>query len=735
MVKLSPMKCGYFTLYNSPLTVFCQKGTLDYSLFPGISVVCSVSKKKFVTPPKFFLFPSFLLLLAFSLRVCCLDIQSIWWDEGHSIQMASASLTQIPTLPGMDVHPPGFFAALHLWMDAAGRSEFALRYLSVAFSVLTAALLIRFGREMINRRAGLWAGFLAAISPFYIAYAQEVRMYAMVTFFAAVSVYALWKLLCFGFRVSGFGFQVSGFRFRVSGFGFRVSGFRFQVLGFWGWFALYVVATTAALYTHYFTLFLLAFENLAWLAFSFRRSAVSGQLSAFSGQRSAVSGQQSLVTRPSSFVLRPSSFVLWALSQAVILLLFAPQLLLAARQIGGYANPNLQPPSLLHYITHNWQAYTLGLTIDPTSVKPYLWALAAILLLGLFLVIRHSSFVIRHSSFLLAWLLIPLALYFIVLQQRPSYEPRYMMLVTPALFLLFGLAFSGKGWLSTLLGAATALMMLWGLRSYYTDETFFKDDAKAVTQWLAAESTPADIVYVDVPHPFHYYADRIPAPTRYLFVDIHTAADTLNKQALGKNRLYWITWWGSDTDPRGVISYLLRKQAGLPTEEKQFRGYRVERYTLSERPFSLPDELPSAEVNFDNVLLLDGLAYSKTLSPGEAAWVTLHFTQLSPTTINYKVSLRLRAPDGSLLAQVDKAILNDRHFQTAAWPIEDPALNQAINVYTLPLNQPNYTGPLTLEAVVYNAATGDSIAAYGVSTTNDDLVSAQIGEITMNNEQ
>ncbi|HHJ07372.1 MAG TPA: hypothetical protein ENK24_07720 [Anaerolineae bacterium] len=348
--------------------------------------------------------------------------------------------------------------------------------------------------------------------------------------------------------------------------------------------------------------------------------------------------------------------------------------------------------------------------------------------------LHPSSFILHPSPFILSWLLVPLTLYFIVLQQRPSYEPRYMMLVTPALFLLFGLAFSAKGWGANLLGTATAVILLAGLGSYYTNEAFFKDDAAGVTQWLAAETTPDDIVYVDVPHPFHYYANRIPAPTRYLFVDIHTAAGTLNQEALGKNRLYWITWWGSDTDPRGVISYLLRKQAGPPTEEKQFRGYRVERYTLSGQPFSLPDKLSPAAVNFDNVLLLDGLAYSKTLSPGEAAWVTLHFSQLRPTDINYKISLRLRAPDGSLLAQVDKAILDDRHFQTAAWPIEDPALNQAINVYTLPLNRPNYTGPLTLEAVVYNAATGDSIAAYGVPTTNDDLVSARIGEITVNNE-
>jgi hypothetical protein len=73
--------------------------------------------------------------------------------------------------------------------------------------------------------------------------------------------------------------------------------------------------------------------------------------------------------------------------------------------------------------------------------------------------------------------------------------------------------------------------------------------------------------------------------------------------------------------------------------------------------------------------------------------------------------------------------LNDRHFQTAAWPPDDPALNRGINVFTLPLVEGGYQGSLTLEAVVYNADDLASIAAYGVPTTNDDLVSAQIGQV------
>ena len=608
-----------------------------------------------------------LMLAAFAVRIYRLGFQSIWWDEGHSIQMASAPIARIPTLPGMDVHPPGFFAMLHGWMAIAGRSEFSLRYLSLVFSVLTVALLVHFGRRMGGWRVGLTAGWLAALSPFYVAYAQEVRMYAVVTFFALASIYFQWEVM----------------------FGRRSTVRRNAIF--------YAIVTAAALYTHYFTLFLLAAENLLWFGWVIVRWR------------------------------QKFRWLVWLGGQLGTLALFSPQLWIASRQIADYANPNLQPPTLGYFVAHSWQAYTLGSTFDPARAVPYLWTIAAFIVVGVLATrnTQHATFFIFHFSLFI----IPLALYFIVLQTRPSYEPRYLMLATPSLFLLMGLAFAPKNWASAALGLAVAAIFVPGLYSYFTDPAFFKDDSAGVTDWLAAETTADDIVLVDVPHPFHYYADRIPAPTEYLFVDVHTAADVLNRKARGKNRFYWVTWRGSDTDPRGVIPFLLWKQAGAPQGEKQFRGYRVQWWQLTNAPFSLPTDLPPADVNFDNVLRLDGFAFSDAVTAGGAAWATVHLSLLQPTPIDYKLSVRLRAADGHVLAQSDKYILNDRHFRTSAWVADDPALNQAINVFLLPLPDATARGVVTLEAVVYNGATGDAIAAYGVPTTNDDLVSAQIGTV------
>lgn len=648
-----------------------------------------------------------ILLIAFALRVYRLDAQSIWWDEGHSIQMASAPLAQISTLPGMDVHPPGYFALLHQWMVVTGRSEFALRYLSVAFSLLTVALLMRFGRMLTGRRSRpralttLLVGGMAALSPLYVAYAQEVRMYAAVTFFALASVYFQWRILE-DWKAGGLAKQPSNF---------QPSG---RDLLIWP-VAGYAVTTAVSLYTHYFTLFLLLFENLAWLIWV-------------------------TVRRPAGN-LRRRRLALWLGTQLATLVLFLPQLPLALRQTTAYANPNLTPPGVGKFISRSWLAYTVGTGVDP-SVGIWVGTLLA-LVLGLVVLLQIVTVRqetqddrLGRAAFLSGWFLIPLAAYFLVLQRRPSFEPRYMMLVTPALMLLLAWGLAGPWtpanghWpmainrsLSTTGYLLVAVAFGWGVWSYFTNVEFYKDDSGGVAAWLAAETTSSDVVYVDVPHPFHYYAERIPAPTRYFFVDVHTAAEVLNVEAAGRDRIFWVTWWGSDTDPRGVIPFLLDK-VGRRAGEVDFRGYNVVWWDLPpDARFSLPDDLPplakypQGYVALGDVVRLDGLAFSDTAQAGGMAWATLHFTLLRDTNVDYRVSLRLHRPEGDMLPPTDKDLLDDRHFRTSAWPMDDPHLNQAINVYTLPVPFNASPGDYCLEAVVYDATTLEALPITGVPSS------------------
>ncbi len=673
--------------------------------------------------------PIVILIVAFGLRLYHLDFQSIWWDEGHSIFVASHPMAEIPTLPAMDVHPPAYFALLRLWSAWAGSSEFALRYLSVIFSLMTVALMWRFGAKIIgllkdtatskNYTSPLpvLAALMAALSPMYVAYAQEVRSYAMITFLAVVSTLALWKIVFAGS-------QSTPHRHRAT-------------------IALYILSTAACLYTHYFTIFLLLFQNLVWLIW-------------------AILPRPPIPSAPPHKIYRRSKIKIWIPTQAAILLLFLPQLRLALRQVTSYTNPNLIPPTLPYFISRSWQAYTAGLTINPTPAQWAGWSFAGVLLITwtlVFIVLSKSrrppdkpktatpESTLHPFLFLLAWFTIPLAIYFVILQRRPSFEPRYLMLVTPALFLLPAFGLAQLRYLKKyaeriayyvlrisyyVLLAVTLCTLIVGLYHYYTNETFFKDDSAGVARWLATETTANDIVYVDVPHPFHYYAKRenIPAPTAYLFVDAHTAADTLNREAAGRDRLFWVTWWGSDTDPRGIIRFLVEK-AGQPAGQRDFKGYRVEWFNLApDVEFSLPSQLPPANAIFGNVVRLDGIALGNTAIPGNPAWATLHFTLLQNTDTDYKVSLRLRGNDGQIAGQIDRDILNDRHFRTSAWPLNDPALNQAINVYLIPLPSETPPGVYQLEAVLYNAKPpypSEGVAGHQTS----DGVAAILGQVTV----
>ncbi len=636
-----------------------------------------------------------ILWLAFGLRVYRLDFQSIWWDEGHSIFVAAHPLSRIPTLPAMDVHPPAYFALLHGWMALAGQSEYALRYLSVLFSVLTIPLLWQFARALAPGSPAPWmAALLASLSPLYVAYAQEVRGYALLTFLTLACSYSLWLFLA---RAATTG------RPPV-----RLA-------------ALYTLLAAASLYTHYFTLFLLLFHALVWLAWVLYPAGRAVNVKQRAG--------------------------LWLATQLGLVLLFAPQLVLALRQISGYTNPNLAPPGLAEFIGRSWQAYTTGPAAGPL---PPGWGAAAVglvlLLCYIWLLPAALNGLRSPLIFLAGWLILPLAAYFAVLHRQPSFEPRYMILVTPALMLLLAV---GPAWLSAqvprlkwaglFLYAVPLLVFGLSLYGYTTDTSSFKDDSAGVAAWLAEETTPGDIVYVDVPHPFHYYADRynIPAPLRYLFVDIHTLAETFTTEAAGRDRLFWVTWRGSDTDPRGVVPYLAQKYGRL-LGEREFRGYHISWFSLpgAATVYSIPTQLPPVEATFGDVIRIDGAAYGgfppagATLPAGRSAWLAVHASLLRDTDTTYKVSARLRSAENGLITQVDKDLLNDRHFRTAAWPLADPALNQAINVYTLPVPAGTPPGPYQLEVVLYNSQ--PPYASEGVTgAATGDGAAAIIGQITV----
>lgn len=126
------------------------------------------------------------LLLGATLRLAGLTARSLWFDEAYTVWLSEQALDviwSVPTQPGDDPHPRALKTILHYWIDAFGRSDFAVRLPTAFASILNLALLGLLARRLFGPTTALAAVALLAVAPLDVWYAQEVRMYMWVTTF------------------------------------------------------------------------------------------------------------------------------------------------------------------------------------------------------------------------------------------------------------------------------------------------------------------------------------------------------------------------------------------------------------------------------------------------------------------------------------------------------------------------------------------------------------------------
>ena len=152
-------------------------------------------------------------------------VQNLWRDEAFSVVMSAQSIGNIIQSTATDFNPPLYYLILHYWMLIFGSSEIAIRSLSLLFYTLTIFIIFEIIVLVFKvpfKRALLY-GVLILLNPTLLYYGFEARMYILATFFIVLSFFALWT----------------------------------------GRKKLYVVAITLALYTHYFTVFVLLAQILS----------------------------------------------------------------------------------------------------------------------------------------------------------------------------------------------------------------------------------------------------------------------------------------------------------------------------------------------------------------------------------------------------------------------------------------------------------------------------------------
>ncbi|MDO4872341.1 MAG: glycosyltransferase family 39 protein [bacterium] len=136
-----------------------------------------------------------ILALFLALTLPTLGAASIWFDEAFSAYIIRHDFAQIWHYTSVDVHPPLYYFALKVWSFFFGTSDFALRSMSVFFGALTLILAFYLIKRIFKsvRIAGVSTFFLA-ISPMFIRYSQEMRMYMLVAFFALIAIRAFFEI-------------------------------------------------------------------------------------------------------------------------------------------------------------------------------------------------------------------------------------------------------------------------------------------------------------------------------------------------------------------------------------------------------------------------------------------------------------------------------------------------------------------------------------------------------------
>lgn len=133
-----------------------------------------------------------ILITSLAARLINLNSTSIWYDEACAIFEARDIFYFIST--ENFIHPPFYYLLLSAWMKMSS-SVWMLRLPSVIFGVLSVYLMFVLGSRVLDSRTGLWAAAILGFSPFHIYYAQEIKMYTMVTCLSALSIIVFLKYI------------------------------------------------------------------------------------------------------------------------------------------------------------------------------------------------------------------------------------------------------------------------------------------------------------------------------------------------------------------------------------------------------------------------------------------------------------------------------------------------------------------------------------------------------------
>jgi len=134
---------------------------------------------------KIFLLISLILFFALFLRLYTLSQKSFWYDEACSLQFSVNHIGAI--FNDHYLIRPLYFIFLQIWTHIFGIGEFFSRLPSVIFGFLSVLFIYYLGKELFEKKTGIIAAFLLAVSYYHIAWSQQARNYSLLVFLCIIS--------------------------------------------------------------------------------------------------------------------------------------------------------------------------------------------------------------------------------------------------------------------------------------------------------------------------------------------------------------------------------------------------------------------------------------------------------------------------------------------------------------------------------------------------------------------
>jgi len=429
--------------------------------------------------------------LAFLMRRKGLATQSLWFDETDLVSRASQDLPAILKSffkPGEN--GPLYTLFMHFWVQLAGTGEAAVRTPSLIAGTLAVPLIFLVGRKLGGLAVGLVAALLLTVSPYHLWYSQDAKMYPLALCLTLASVY----------------FFLRGLESNKKGW----------------WFA-YVIITTLGFYIHLMTVLIVAVELTYFLVSRFIHKATlraefkvqSSNSTHSKGLFSSKNGVSNFVSENSKsgiqsleleiWNLKPGTRKLALISLGLLTLPYLPIALwqLVALRDGTVGNGWFQPVGLLEMLNTLGRRFGVNRSLEPWETIGAL-TFAGLAGLGLVVIWRGLGQRFRVSRpvalFLTIYLVLPILAFYGLTTRLPLFADRYLLIASPAYYLLVA---CGLVWLAqrswplglAALGLGLVCAVI-ALRSFNYSTEPQKEDWRGAMRWLSEQVRPGDEVFV-----------------------------------------------------------------------------------------------------------------------------------------------------------------------------------------------------------------------------------------------